>query len=471
MGRSRSRSRERYRRRSRSRSRERSRRSSSRDGYERGRYGDGKGDERPSVAMQIQQQQLALQQDQMQRQLLAQQLGGQVNFGTGGELLTDRETQEKKQREIYVGNLAIGAVNASIVEEFFNQALSHLVPDPIRTPPVINVNMDGQGRFAFIELRDAQLANQAMLMDKIVEIYGRHIHVGRPKGYIENYQPEEGKESEHSMPTVMTVEKEKPTRVLLLANILPAEEVRKDSVRKELVKEVKKEAKKHGAVESVAIPTPPESCHDRGPGRVYVMYKTVEDAEKSKQVFHGRTLNDSTIYARFASEDEFQQALEDQWVSREKKVAGIELPGLYIITPLSSGVAGLTILNPSLATLIQKAPAMVEMIASTIEEEEVPFEEGWVKLRGFPTTVTKDDIIAFFKGCGNLSHEDIKAVHSADGTPLGEAYIHFHGPDAKLRLALSRDKSKLPKLNTPAQVLTSFEEDMNRRMYSGCQML
>ena len=92
-----------------------------------------------------------------------------MNFGTGGELLTDRETQEKKQREIYVGNLAIGAVNASIVEEFFNQALSHLVPDPVRNPPVINVNMDGQGRFAFIELRDAQLANQAMLMDKIVE--------------------------------------------------------------------------------------------------------------------------------------------------------------------------------------------------------------------------------------------------------------------------------------------------------------
>lgn len=422
-----------------------------------------------------------------------------MNFGTGGELLTDRETQEKKQREIYVGNLAIGAVNASIVEEFFNQALSHLVPDPVRNPPVINVNMDGQGRFAFIELRDAQLANQAMLMDKIVEIYGRHIHVGRPKGYIENYQPEDGKEGEPSMPTVMTVEKEKPTRVLLLANILPAEEVRKDSVRKEvrlfclyimkiffpnyylmafhfsgrsqLEKEVKKEAKKHGAVESLAIPIPPESCHDRGPGRVYVMYKTVEDAEKSKQVFDGRTLNDNSIYARFALEDEFQQALEGQWVSREKKVAGIELPGLYLITPLSSGVAGLTVLNPSLATLIQKAPAMADMIASTIEEEEVPFEEGWVKLRGFPTTVTKDDIITFFKGCGNLAHEDIKAVHSADGTPLGEAYIHFHGPDAKLRLALSRDKSKLPKINTPAQVLTSYEEDMNRRMYSGCQML
>lgn len=241
--------------------------------------------------------------------------------------------------------------------------------------------------------------------------------------------------------------------------------------RLQLEKEVKKEAKKHGAIQSVAIPTPPESCPDRGPGRVYVMYKTVEDAEKSKQVFDGRTLNDNNIYARFASEDEFQEALEGQWVLREKKVAGLDLPGLYMITPLSSGVAGLTVLNPSLATLIQKSPAMVDVIASTIEEEEVPFEEGWVKLRGFPTTVTKDDIITFFKGCGSLTHEDIKAVHSADGTPLGEAYIHFHGPDAKLRLALSRDKSKLPKIDAPAQVLTSFEEDMNRRMYSGCQML
>lgn len=37
------------------------------------------------------------------------------------------------------------------------------------------------------------------------------------------------------------------------------------------------------------------------------------------------------------------------------------------------------------------------MLASSINEEEVPFEEGWVKLRGFTPTVTKQQIIDFLK--------------------------------------------------------------------------
>ena len=35
-------------------------------------------------------------------------------------------------------------------------------------------------------------------------------------------------------------------------------------------------------------------------------------------------------------------------------------------------------------------------------------------------------------------------VLSADGTPLGEAFVHLHGPRAKMRLALSRDRATMP---------------------------
>ena len=35
-------------------------------------------------------------------------------------------------------------------------------------------------------------------------------------------------------------------------------------------------------------------------------------------------------------------------------------------------------------------------------------------------------------------------VLSADGTPLGEAFVHLHGPRAKLRLALAKDRSACP---------------------------
>ena len=40
------------------------------------------------------------------------------------------------------------------------------------------------GRFGFVELRTEELAQAAMQLDK-VELCGRSINVGRPKGYVE----------------------------------------------------------------------------------------------------------------------------------------------------------------------------------------------------------------------------------------------------------------------------------------------
>lgn len=40
--------------------------------------------------------------------------------------------------------------------------------DPQATPPVVNINMDTGGRFAFVELRTEDLAKEALQMDKIV---------------------------------------------------------------------------------------------------------------------------------------------------------------------------------------------------------------------------------------------------------------------------------------------------------------
>lgn len=51
----------------------------------------------------------------------------------------------KKQREVYVGNLTIGVVTADMLRELFNGALSSLVPDPVTNPPVVSVAMDASG--------------------------------------------------------------------------------------------------------------------------------------------------------------------------------------------------------------------------------------------------------------------------------------------------------------------------------------
>jgi splicing factor U2AF subunit len=128
-----------------------------------------------------QQKQLeALQQAEMQRQLQRQQV--LLNNGAGG--LNAAMAANKKQREVYVGNLVIGSVSDLMLRELFNAALAHFVSDPVTRPPVVSVTMDGSGRFGFVELRTEELAAEAMKLDK-VNLGGREINVGRPKGYIE----------------------------------------------------------------------------------------------------------------------------------------------------------------------------------------------------------------------------------------------------------------------------------------------
>ena len=50
--------------------------------------------------------------------------------------------------------------------------------------------------------------------------------------------------------------------------------------------------------------------------------------------------------------------------------------------------------------------------------KQVPFEEGYVKLRGFPKTVTKQDIISFFK-VGGWALMACTGIAHADAAPRG----------------------------------------------------
>ena len=55
---------------------------------------------------------------------------------------------------------------------------------------------------------------------------------------------------------------------------------------------------------------------------------------------------------------------------------------------------GLPALPPSQPNLVMN-PLMANVLGG-LSAEDVPFQEGWLKLRGIPFSVTKTDIIAFF---------------------------------------------------------------------------
>ena len=93
--------------------------------------------------------------------------------------------QNKKQREVYVGNLTVGVVTQDVVRELFDTVMSQILPRAAEAgPPVINIVMDGSQKFGFVELRSEELATAAINLDKM-EVCGRPINVGRPKGYVE----------------------------------------------------------------------------------------------------------------------------------------------------------------------------------------------------------------------------------------------------------------------------------------------
>jgi hypothetical protein len=95
----------------------------------------------------------------------------------------EEATSSKKQREIYVGNLAPGV--DAVLGTFFDEALARLFPELAEFgPPVLRVNVDPSRAFGFVEFRSDFLAHAATKLDK-TDVGGRPIHVGRPRGYVE----------------------------------------------------------------------------------------------------------------------------------------------------------------------------------------------------------------------------------------------------------------------------------------------
>lgn len=58
-------------------------------------------------------------------------------------------------------------VTMQMLRELCNGALAPMCPDAEINPPVVNVTMDAEGKFAFVELRNEKLANAALHLDKV----------------------------------------------------------------------------------------------------------------------------------------------------------------------------------------------------------------------------------------------------------------------------------------------------------------
>jgi len=105
-----------------------------------------------------------------------------------------------------------------------------------------------------------------------------------------------------------------PTRVLVMTQMVSAEELRDDATYREIFEDIESECRRFGEVRAVVIPRPmppgPGSgAHVPGLGKVFVEFGAVEFAVKARAEIEGRQFDGRTVATTFLE--------EDKWARRE----------------------------------------------------------------------------------------------------------------------------------------------------------
>ena len=204
----------------------------------------------------------------------------------------------RKQRELYVGNLPVGMVTTSALKELFSLPLTQMPGfSEEMGPPVNNVDLSADGKFAFVEFRDEELCSVALSLFDKMELCGRALNVGRPRGYVE---PPAGLPG-IGLPGMLggaaappAAPPAPPTACLRLEGMI-TEEMLGDDEYDDLLADIKEECEKHGAVAEVKIPRKGEP----EVGLCFVRFEQVQASVLAKDALHNRQFDGNTVKASF----------------------------------------------------------------------------------------------------------------------------------------------------------------------------
>lgn len=388
----------------------------------------------------------------------------------------------RKQREVYVGNLAVGIVTEAMLAEVFDSALESLSPDDAG-PPVVGVQIAPDGAYAFAEMRTEKLSDAAMHLDG-VELCGRAMRVGRPKGWIDPKRDEgeaptdapraatsdaaashgangtvdgtvdavdhyraaavsaaASSSSSRHPPTPLGAPYPMPPpphRCVLLEDAVAAADLADAAEREAFREEVREECAKCGVLEGVLVPTPPPwaSASAECSGRAYAMFQESVAARAAREMLHGRAFDGRTVSARVVSDEEFRAAERGAW-------------------PRTRAPPG----HPSRC--------------------------GVLRARNLPREATKEDVANFFRGCG-VEPSNVKLILAKSartrvganpggddtrtpGVGSGEAFVELVGAEADVDEALARAGAVLG--GRPAEIHRSSLEEVRRTALMGRTMI
>lgn len=216
----------------------------------------------------------------------------------------------KKQRELYVGNLPVGMVTPSALRDLFSQPLKTMPNfNEAAGQPVLNVDIAPDGKFAFVEFRDEEIAQIALTLFDKMELCGRTLNVGRPRGYVEpggslstTLLPQlggfGGAGGPVAPPPAAAAPAEPPTKCLRLEGLITPDMLT-EAEYPEVYEDIKTECSVSGTVVQLRIPRTGEPQA----GLVFVTYETLSGAAKAKEALHKRQFDGNTVLATFVPED------------------------------------------------------------------------------------------------------------------------------------------------------------------------
>ena len=232
--------------------------------------------------------------------------------GQDASNMLDPET-EKLQRELFVGNTT-PEMTAQMLQDFLGNALQQVGLATAPGNPITACRVSG--KFAFIELRSAVEAKNALNLNNI-PFLGTALRVGRPSKY--NGPPEQHLNWEDilakylsgelapnvtaSGDTSTTAAPPKPptSRVVELRNMLSPEDLNNPEEYQDILDDTTEQCSEFGKLRSVIIPR----ANEVGATKIFLEYETPLDAGAAIAGLQGRTFDGRLVEATYFDEAKF----------------------------------------------------------------------------------------------------------------------------------------------------------------------
>jgi len=220
----------------------------------------------------------------------------------------------KKQRELYIGNLPVGMVSAQQLKELFRAPLLTMPNMDESTGPLVsNVDLSTDGKFAFVEFRDEPISTLALTLFDKMEVCGRALNVGRPRGYVDPQAPLAtsmlgsmiGGSMMAPAPTLAPPAPPPggvPSACIKLEGMLKPEDLAADDEYAEIHDDIKQECETYGSVSAFKLPR-------TGPlaGVCFVKFEQLSSASRAREALDKRQFDGNTVNAVFLTEAEIDE--------------------------------------------------------------------------------------------------------------------------------------------------------------------